>query len=94
MEGNLKANIAMQCEIILTAIWPNGNILQYMAIYLKCAPKSPPRFGITALTAAIDKGLNLLRDPARGGVAAVGVSRHRHWHQLYEKDDSQQFVRR
>jgi len=30
-------------------------------------------FGITALTVAIDKGLHLLKDPARGGVAAVGV---------------------
>ena len=31
------------------------------------------RFGITALTVAVNKGLELLRDPERGGVAAVGV---------------------
>ena len=30
-------------------------------------------FGITALTVAVNKGLELLRDPERGGVAAVGV---------------------
>ena len=38
------------------------------------------RFGITALTVAIDKGLELLRDPLRGGVAAVGVSHEYHQH--------------
>ena len=43
-----------------------------------------PRFGITALTVAIDKGLHLLRDPARGGVAAVGVSCRLHRHFIYE----------
>ena len=30
-------------------------------------------FGITALTVAVNKGLELLRDPERAGVAAVGV---------------------
>ena len=38
------------------------------------------RFGITALTVAINKGLELLRDPLRGGVAAVGVSHEYHQH--------------
>ena len=38
------------------------------------------RFGITALTVAINKGLELLRDPLRGGVATVGVSHEYHQH--------------